>query len=42
MARKSVAETIEDKNVAPVHELFPIIIEENPGCLYAVSTLKNP
>jgi predicted peroxiredoxin len=41
MVQKGVAETIEGKNIAPVLELFPIILAENPRMYVCKIDLKN-
>lgn len=41
MVQKGVADTIEGKNIAPVRELFPIILEENPRMYVCKIDLKN-
>jgi predicted peroxiredoxin len=41
MVQKGVAETIAGKNIAPVRELFPIILEEKPRMYVCKIDLKN-
>ncbi len=37
-----MSETIEDKNTAPVNELFSMILEENPQMYVCSIHLKKP
>jgi predicted peroxiredoxin len=41
MLQKGVADAIEGKNIAPIRELFPIILEENPRMYVCKIDLKN-